>query len=260
MSKPRGIGVYLRAPSMYKGTTPEAYARAMGARWVAPVASKYSDAQLAELVRAGFRVWLFEHPSEWVPSKAAATLAALTARVRALGLSGVVVDTETAPQWASAGRAFALAFAASMAASPVPILWTTVPAWPYWREFAEATRGSKVYGSPQIYGVAASSSLRAADVRAQWLARWRAEWGAGRVVPSIAGWGRDELRQGEYFMTFEGEPSVAIWNTGQGVRPEVMGAQLAAAGIGRGGLGVPPLALGAGALVVLAALAAGGAT
>lgn len=259
MSKPQGIGVYLRGPGMYR-IPPAQYAQLMGARWVAPVASAYSDAQLAELKKAGFKVWLFEMPSKWVPAQAVATLDHLTRRVRALGLSGVVVDTETAAQWSSAGRAFALGFAQLMAASPVPILWTTVPAWPYWREFAEATKGARVYASPQIYGVLANSSLKTPAARADWLRRWREVWGAARVVPSIAGWGRDEFGQGQYFAEFAGEAAVAIWNTGSGVAPETMGAQLAAAGVGRGGLGVPPLVLGAGALVVLVALVAGATT
>lgn len=255
MSKPKGIGVYLRAASMYKGTSPAEYARRMGARWVAPVASKYSDDALLALKSAGFKVWLFDHPSEWVPSKAAGTLAALTARAQQLGLSGVVVDTETANQWASAGRAFALSFAEAMRRAPVPILWTTVPAWPYWRDFAEATRGGKVYASPQIYGVASTSAIGTPAARADWLGRWRAVWGS-RVVPSIAGWGRDVVSQGDYFAEFAAESAVAIWNTGQGVPAETMGAQLAAAGVGRGGVPAAALIGGGCALALVALLGA----
>lgn len=212
---PHGVGLYLRAPSTYAGGDPGAYAEAVGARWVAPVASRYSDAQLLDLARRGLRVWLFESPEAFTPSSARATLDALAARARRLGLAGVVVDTETAQAWASYGEAYAREFLRYMArvARELPILWTTIPAWPYWRAAEELTRGAMVWASPQIYGVSDTSSLKTPAARADMLARWRAVWGASRVVPSLSAWGRDVRAQAAYLAEFRGERAAILWDT-----------------------------------------------
>lgn len=267
LPRPVGIGVYLRGPSMYATTTPERYARALGARWVAPVSKAYSDAALLTLRDAGFKVWLFEQPSEWsTPAKAEETLARLTIRVQALGLSGVVVDTEHAQNWYAAGLDAAMAFCARMKRSRVPIVWTTVPRWTYWRQFAAELKGQRhITASPQIYGVRDVSTLTTPALRAAELEMWRAAWGAGQVAPSLAAWGRDAASQAAYFAEWADEPTVALWNTGSGVPAETMGAQLAAAGVGQGSEAIAvaqsllnPKGAGVAALACVGVVALGG--
>lgn len=214
--KPHGLGLYLRAPGGYPGRDPGAYAERAGATWVAPVHEAYSDAQLVELRRRGLRVWLFDMPHLWLPTNARQTFDAFLARVERLGLHGVVVDAERAQSWASYGEAYARDFARYVARrsneAGVPVLWTTVPAWPYWRAVADETRGAMVWGSPQIYGVREDTALRTPADRARWLATWRGVWGHGRVVPSLAAWGRSVQEQAAYLAEFD-EPAAILWDT-----------------------------------------------
>lgn len=174
---PASLGVYGRAV-------------VLGApfRWRAVNASRADVAtQVAQARAYGGGVWLWSGPESFSPRAWRGTLARILSLCESLGCDGIIVDPESEwPALTTAARASELiAFGAALrdASTRVRVGITSYPMFPGIDVLAREA-GSRVWGSPQIYG---RTSLNAADFDS-WYARWTDIFGAARVIPSVAGW------------------------------------------------------------------------
>jgi len=188
--------LYLRDPAMYPGNDPLSYAARLGCRGVAlqPRIARHRALIAPAVTRFGAGgVELFDLPSEYTPRNWRATFN------RAAGLAsdhgvGVLVDLETASQWARAHSELVALGAAmrDLAELGVRVGVTSVPMHPSWQELADIADGGAaivgpqtgrepaVWGSVQLYGRGFPRDRYGAQIET-----WRTAFPGG-VRPSIA--------------------------------------------------------------------------
>ena len=170
---PFGRGVYAR-------DTVERYADSFVAL---NAARNDTAAKAAEARSRGLSVWLYYTPELWRPSIWRASLARIVEQARQLNACGVIVDAEGGWETAAPGDARALGEAMRNAANTTRVGFTSYPLWRFMRVVAQAC-GGDVWATPQIYGRSAND----AATFESWFRPWVANFGAGKVIPSIAGW------------------------------------------------------------------------
>ena len=174
---PAGVGLYIR----------DTMEPRIG-RFVALNAAR-SDLRLqATEARAGGReVWLYSMPSEWRPDRWRDSIASIGRRAAEVGAVGVIADPENGwPELSATVRRRELeqlGAALAQLAGTTRVGVTSYPMLPDLRSLA-AGCGTRVWGSPQLYGRTATD----APTLAGWLARWRDAGFGPRTIPSIAAW------------------------------------------------------------------------
>jgi hypothetical protein len=203
MTAPRGKGIYARDPDFYPGADPAGYAALMGCSFVAFLNHATSDEQIQRAKQLGLDAYLWAGPHWWLPHNWARTLDSQAERVMRMGLDGFIADAEFAVKTMKDGKAGwrghrsereQLGQRLADASLSLPSVgFTSFPSW-YIDDLV--VPGSRVWGSPQIYGL---QSLPAGEVRAV-SQRW---WSAFReVVPSLAAWDRSPAEQEQYLASF----------------------------------------------------------
>lgn len=256
---PAGLGLYIR-----DNLDPR-----LG-RFVALNATRADLRTQAAAARArGQEVWLYSMPSEWRPNAWRDSIASIEDRARTVGAVGIIADPENGwPELSSTVRrrelaALGQALAALAGSTRVGV--TSYPMLPDVRYLAEGC-GTRVFGSPQLYGRTATD---AATLRG-WYDRWRDAGFGPRLVPSIAAWpASSQLETPEGFQRYlDALPRAggAIGWRATGAMPRHIAAALAAYEPGGSAAGTAALAAAAGlgspwiagAIVLLAALIVGG--
>jgi hypothetical protein len=214
---PFGVGIYAR-------DTIETYRR-----WAFVAVNAWrSDApsQAAQARELGASVWLYGTPERWGPGRewreGLVRIRAVAASIP--GVEGIIADPET--DWPALGQRERYAEAAALGAAlretarSMRVGVTSYPAWPGLDALAAACAGD-VWASPQIYG-RTSQDPRAFE---QWFARWTERFGAGRVIPSIAGWASSPALATDegyrrYLAAIPRAPGVIVWDTAGSGTPE----------------------------------------
>jgi hypothetical protein len=174
---PAGLGLYIR----------DAIDPRIG-RFVALNAARSDLRAQATVARArGQEVWLYSMPSEWRPGVWRDSIASIGERARAIGAVGVIADPENGwPELSATVRRRELAelgAALAAAAASTRVGVTSYPMLPDLRSLADGC-GTRVFGSPQLYGRTATD----APTLRGWYDRWRDAGFGPRLVPSIAAW------------------------------------------------------------------------
>lgn len=158
--------------------------------------------------------WLFLMPDAWRDDTWRASLNRIITKCNALGCDGIIVNPE---QYMTIESANAFGQALSDASEDVRIGLVTIPAFSRLSQLA-AKAGGKIWATYEAYG----RTARGAETFAAWHSRFEDLFGAGRVIPSIAGWvpetplGR-ELASGEGYKKYLEEIpkacGAAAWTT-----------------------------------------------
>ena len=192
---PTGVGVYARNQSIE-------WLR----QWDVVALNGWRADALAkgEALKAhGRPVWLYGTPEHWAPANWRASIGRLVALREQGGFEGIIADPERG--WATLARATRDAEALRLgqglaeAANETRVGVTSFPLWGPLGALAEGC-GTKVWASPQLYG----QSLKPETIQG-WYDRWSEAFGAGRVIPSIAGWipsARPQLASPEVYRAY----------------------------------------------------------
>jgi len=174
---PAGVGLYIR----------DTIDPRLG-RFVALNATRADLNAQATVARArGQEVWLYSLPSEWRPGVWRESLTSIVQRAGSIGAAGVIADPENGwPELGQLARRRELAelgAALAAAAATTRVGVTSYPMLPDLRSLADGC-GTRVFGSPQLYGRTATD----APTLRGWYDRWRDAGFGPRLVPSIAAW------------------------------------------------------------------------
>jgi len=200
---PTGLGVYVRD------------ALEPAPRWDFVVINAFrSDAseQAAAARALGASVWVYGTPENFQPATWRGGLAVCERVANRIGADGVIVDPEGG--WLATRDHRAQAAALGTALGAVAGLRVGLTSYPEWRylELVAATAGSKLWGSPQIYG---RTSQSAATFQ-RWYSRWHAVFGE-RMAVSIAGWASSPALETEdgfraYLAALPESPGRIVWD------------------------------------------------
>lgn len=138
----------------------------------------------------GKRLWIYQGAYDWGKSQWRAAQARCEALAEELGADGCIADCEMG--WESASRADAEEMARSLVASRFRWGFTSYPMWRFLSAVGPIFRG-KVWGNPQIYGrtsyvQAHGDLIRQKAIHGEWWGLWVNAFGAGMVIPAVAGW------------------------------------------------------------------------